>query len=148
VSCEVEFNKVCTMQYLDGKCSTISLPDTNHNVKNLQYQLIDGSSAATLGHYCFDPYMQHVAGVAKDVIRVEYYASDALVLRLASVKTNEKLNQLEFEGLGNAVITQLSLLFLHARSYAVNATRINWKTKAILHLLSLLWFASFHTSGL
>jgi hypothetical protein len=33
--CEVAFNKVCTLQNFDGKCSTISLPATNHNVKNL-----------------------------------------------------------------------------------------------------------------
>jgi hypothetical protein len=147
VSCEVEFNKICTLKYLDGKSNTISLPDTNHNVKNLRYQLIGGSSAATLGHYCFDPYMLLIAGVTKEVIRVEDYASDALVLRLASVKTIEKLNRLEIEDVGNAAITKLSLLFLRARSYAVNAIRIHWKTRAILHLSSLLWFASFHTSG-
>jgi hypothetical protein len=83
VSCEFEFNKVYILIYLDGKSSTISLQGANHNVKILCYQLIGGSSVATLGHYCFAPYMLVIAGVAEEVISVEDYASDALVLRLA-----------------------------------------------------------------
>ena len=73
--------------------------------------------------------MLQIAGVAKEVIREEDYASDA-----TSVKTLKKLDQLEFEDVGNAVITKLSLLFLCTRSYAVNASKIHWKTTAILHL--------------
>jgi hypothetical protein len=64
--------------------------------------------------------MLQIADVAIEVIRVEDYASDALVLRLASVKTIGKLNQLEFEDVGNAVLTKSSLLFLCTRSYTVH----------------------------
>ncbi len=53
VSTEVQWNKEVMLDYLDGKINHVSLPDTNHNVKNSRYQLIGGSSPASIGAYVF-----------------------------------------------------------------------------------------------
>jgi hypothetical protein len=80
VSTEVQWNKEVTLDYLDGKINYVSLPDTNHNVKNSRYQLIGGSSPASIGAYVFDPALIHLAKVSQKLWRVEDFASDALLL--------------------------------------------------------------------
>jgi hypothetical protein len=55
VSTEVQWDKEVMLDYIDGKINYVSLPDTNHNVKNSRYQLIGGSSPASIGVYVFDP---------------------------------------------------------------------------------------------
>ena len=129
------------------KKNYISLPDTNLNVKNSRYQLIGGSSPASIGYYTFDPWLLKQAGISKELIRVEDYASDAVVLRLASLKTIEKMVALDSEYVGNAFVVIVSLLFLRMQSYAVNARTATWKERATMSFASLLWFTSFHTSG-
>ena len=42
VSCEVQWNLSVLVDYLQGKINYISLPDPNHNVKNLRGQMIGG----------------------------------------------------------------------------------------------------------
>lgn len=130
VSCEVEINKVCTLMYLDGKCNTISLPDINHKVKSLWYHLIDGSSA--------------VPNCLCDKRRYQSWILCiwCIVIRLASVEWIEMLNQVEFEDAGNAVARKLSSLTQCTGSYAVNASIIHWKTRAILQLS--LFFCLLH----
>ena len=147
VSCEVEWNKKLTLDYLDGKKNYISLPDTNHNVKNSRYQLIGGSSAATIGSFVFDPWLLKEAGVAKELIRVEDYASDVCVLRLASASTVKKIIDLDSKDTGNVSVTILSLMFMRMRSYAVNSRTATWDERATMSYAALLWFTSFHTSG-
>jgi hypothetical protein len=75
------------LDYIDGKINYVSLPDTNHNVKNFRYQLIGGSSPASTGAYVFDPALIHLSKVNQKLWRVEDFASDAVVLKLASVDT-------------------------------------------------------------
>ncbi len=55
VSTEVQWNNEVLLDYINGKNNHVSLPDTNHNVKNSRYQLIGGSSPASIGAYVFDP---------------------------------------------------------------------------------------------
>jgi hypothetical protein len=55
VSTEVQWNEKVMLVYIDGKINYVSLPDTNHNVKNSRYQFIGGSSPASIGAYVFDP---------------------------------------------------------------------------------------------
>jgi hypothetical protein len=68
VSCEVQWNLEATLAYLDGSINHILLPDPNHSIKNLRYQLLGGSSAACIGSYVFDPALLTMAGVALDLI--------------------------------------------------------------------------------
>jgi hypothetical protein len=87
VSCEVQWNLEATLAYLDGSINHKSLPDPNHNIKNLCYQLLGGSSAACICSYVFDLALLTMAGVALDLVRVSNFASDFLPLRLTSLGT-------------------------------------------------------------
>ena len=69
----------------------MSVPDTNHNIKNSRYQLVGGSSPASIGSHVFDPTLLKKTGVAQQLWRIEDFASHAVVLRLASVHTILKL---------------------------------------------------------
>ena len=63
VACEIQENLNLCKKYLLGKSNQISLPDPNHNVKSLTYQLIGGSSPASSGYFVFDPHLLLAAGV-------------------------------------------------------------------------------------
>ena len=73
VSCEVQGNLEEMLEYLDEEHGHVSLPDTNHDIKNSRYQLIGGSSPAVLGRYCFDPWLIKVDGVCKELYRIDNY---------------------------------------------------------------------------
>ena len=42
VACEVQGNLILIIQYLNGEINYLELVDTNHNIKNLRYQLLGG----------------------------------------------------------------------------------------------------------
>lgn len=152
VSTEVQWNLKVVIDYLDGKCDYVSLPDTNHNVKNSRYQLFGGSSAAVIGHSVVDPELLRLAKVNQKLWRVDDFASDALLLRLASVDTIQKLVALGSTDklncdVGNHAVTIVSLVFLRLRAYSVNATGLPWRDRAIYSWMSMIWFTCFHTSG-
>ena len=147
VSCEVQWNLTVTQEFLDGKKNYISVPDTNHNVKNSRYQLIGGSSAAVMGRYVFDPWLLKVAGVPSEHIRIDDFASDALPMRLASSNNIAKIINSGFHDVGNCAVTTMSLTFMRLRSYAVNARTGHWRHRAIFSWASFLWFSSFQTPG-
>jgi len=109
VSCEVHsnFSQVC--RYIMGDSNQLSIPDPNHNVKNLRYQEIGGSGEvpAVIGNYVFDSMMLKMARVARELLRIDDFASDALVLRLASHQTVSKLLCLETADIGNQVVSQI-----------------------------------------
>lgn len=137
-----------------GKNNQLSLPDTNHNVKNARYQLIGGSSPACIGRYVFDPSLLKLAEVNQKLWRIEDYASDALVLRLASSDTIHKLNSMS--GVvesscsinpGSLSVTVVSILFLRLRVFAVNARGLSWMHRVWYTWITFLWFSSFHASG-
>jgi len=147
VACEVEGNKQLTCAYLRGEENQVSLPDPNHNVKNLRYQLGGGSSPASIGEHVFDPQMLKISGIATELWRIDDYASDALPLRLASASSVEKIVESDFDDIGNLAVTVLSLVFMRLRSYAANARVLPWKQRAIYTWATLLWFTSFHCPG-
>ena len=92
--------------YLVGASGQLSYPDMNHNVKNLRYQDFGGSGdvLAVIGNYVIDSMLLRIAKVAKELIRIEDFASDALVLRLASSKTISALLTIETADIGNLMV--------------------------------------------
>ena len=88
VSCEVKSNFEQQNRFLCAESDQVSFTDPNHNGKNMRYQLIGGSgiSSAVIGKYTFDPMLLKLAGVPRELVRIDDYASDALVLKLASLK--------------------------------------------------------------
>lgn len=150
VSCEVQNNLQLTLKYLHGKADQVSLPDPNHNNKNQCYQYIGGSGAAgaSIGYYVVDPYfVARAGGVSPELVRVNDYASDMVVLRLFSAAVVKGVLELKTNDVGNQCVTALSLVFSRMRSFAVNSRSTDWKTRAIFTYASLLWTTSFHTSG-
>jgi hypothetical protein len=147
VSCEVQWNLEATLAYLDGSINHKLLPDPNHNIMNLHYQLLDGSSATCIGSYVFDPALLTMAGVALDLVHVSNFASDLLPLRLASLGTIQKLNNINCADVGNRVVSAVSLVFIRLRSYSVNAQIAGWRQRAIYSWPTFLWFSSFHNDG-
>jgi len=147
VACEVEGNKKLTCAYLQGEENQVSLPDPNHNVKNLRYQLGGGSLPASIGEHVFDPHMLKISGIAAESWHIDDYASDALPLRLTSASSVEKIIKSDFDDIGNLSVTLLSLVLIRLRSYAVNAWVIDWKQRSIYTWVTFLWLTSFHTPG-
>ena len=78
-------------------------------------------SPASIGHYVFDSFILVEAGVSKECIRIEDFASDALPMKLASTSTIRKLIACSFPDVGNCAVTIVSLVFMQLRSYSVNA---------------------------
>eukprot|EP00978_Attheya_sp_CCMP212_P019618 scaffold55228_cov62-Attheya_sp.AAC.11 len=64
----------------EGKSNILGLGDPNHNAKNSRYQMIGGSWATTT---IMDPWILKSPGVPQELWRIQDYASDLLVLRLA-----------------------------------------------------------------
>jgi hypothetical protein len=152
VSTEVQWNLLVMLDYIDGKINYVSLPDTNHNVKNSRYQLIGGSSPASIGAYVFDPALIRLSKVNQKLWRVEDFASNAVVLKLASIDTIQKLHMLALQDrincdVGNHAVTVISLLILRLWVRAVNSRMVPWRDRAVYSWVTLVWFTSFHTSG-
>ena len=87
VTYEVQFNKTLTLLYLDGGKKYLSMPDSNHNSKNCQGQMVSGTSAASIGIFVVDPWMLKMANVSKELYLIKDWASNAAALHLASSKT-------------------------------------------------------------
>ena len=77
-------NKTLTLSYLDGGEKYLSMPNSNHNSKNCQGQMVSGTSASSIIKFGVDPWMLKMVNVAKELYCVEDWASGAAVLRLAS----------------------------------------------------------------
>lgn len=144
VYCETVANKSINIEFLEGKRDDVALVDTNHNGKNKRYQLFGGSSPESIGRYVFDSYLLVLAKVEQELVRVKDYASDALILRLASSRTVSKLHELNSDDIGNASVTAVSHMLMRCRLYAVNSRNTSWWVRASLSYMSLLWFTSFH----
>ena len=71
-----------------------------------------GYFAAVIGLYCFDPWLINMANVSTDVVRVEYFAFGAVVLRLAFPYTTKKLVSLDKSDIGNLTVTVISIFFM------------------------------------
>lgn len=117
VSCEVQWNFDTLKLFLQGKSNQLPLTDTNHNAKNLRYQLMGGSSVATIGKFAVDPCLLKMAaeiprGVvekppSKETIRWTDWASDALVLGMASPTTVEALLKVKSNDEGNILVSHI-----------------------------------------
>ena len=84
VAYEVHFNKTLTIAYLDSGKKYLSTIDSNHNSRNCRGQIVSGTSAESIGNFVVDPWMLKMVNVEKEIYRIEDWASDAAVMRLAS----------------------------------------------------------------
>ena len=63
-----------------------------------------------------------VVRASKEIIRVEDYASDAVVLRLTSASATKKVMALDTYDIGNHSVISLFLMFMILRSYTINSS--------------------------
>jgi hypothetical protein len=64
---------------------------------------------AVFGNHVFDVMLLKMSGISKELVRVEDYASDALVLKLASDKVVRKLLDIDTADNGNKMVSKVSL---------------------------------------
>jgi hypothetical protein len=95
VSCDTEFVMDGIINFLSGKKSWVTMTDPNHNNKNFRYQAIGGSTLPKVGKYVLDADLLRLACVPVDLYRIQDFASDKLVLALASAKTVKTLMETE-----------------------------------------------------
>ena len=76
--------------------------------------------AAIIGFFCFNPWLLKMSGVTKELIRVEDFASDPVVLILVSASTTRKLILIDSSDSGNKVVSVLTIVFVRVRSFAIN----------------------------
>ncbi len=69
--------------------------------------------------------------MGKEKFCIDDFASDALPMALASSDTIHKLIGCDFPDIGNAAVMIVSLVFMRARSYAVNARKIQWREREL-----------------
>jgi hypothetical protein len=143
VSCDSSFVKTTIIKFLKGLVDYLAITDPNHNGKNFRYQAIGGSSVATIGAHVIDADLLRVAGVALRQFRIEDFASDLLVLELASVETVTAIMKLEGseDGATMAAIS-LMLMFLRINLYGVNSKTLGREVRVTFIWSSMLFFTS------
>ena len=125
-----------------------------------------GEAGAAIGNNCFDVMLLKQAGMAKELIRVDDYASDTIVLKLSSLNTIEKLIKLKTNDTGNKMVrmdlifciklhsfshflismlyvqkvTILSLMFMHMYLFAVNSPYAKPSERAFWHWCSTIFY--------
>jgi hypothetical protein len=105
--------------------------------------MFGGSWATVMGHYVLDPWILKLAGVSQELWRVQDYASDLLVLRLASGVTLEKINLIENCNHGLNAVRSTTLYFTKLRLYGVNAKVLGFKERVMYSWATMIWFTSF-----
>ena len=86
-----------------------------------------GSCAAVIEFYCFYPWLLNLPCVAQDIIRMEDFDFDALVLRFAHAYATIKLIRLDKSDVGNKTVTMVSLLFMRVIAFAINPSTESWR---------------------
>ena len=112
VSCETGLNIHTIIKYLEGNRNHLSFTNTNQNVKKFCFQLVGGSCASVIGLYCFGFWIINMDGVEKHITQAEKFASDAVVLRLASTSTTKTLVSLDTDDIGNLIVTVILIVFM------------------------------------
>ena len=142
VGCDNEW-VVCQMRlFLKGKGCHVGLIDTNHNQKNFRYQFLGGSCVVWIGWYLFDVELFRIADVSMLYWRIKDFASDLLVLRLASYETVSKIYSLEGQDVGSVAAVCTTLYMMRLRLCSVNSTNFGFRDRINFMWTSLLWMTS------
>ena len=144
VSVDSSFVRSSIVSFLTGKADHVGQTDTNHNAKSLKYQIfIGGSCCASIGKFIFDQGLLTICGLPLELYRSGDFASDLLVLRLASLSTVEKLSTLTLsQDAGTVGIMCLGLYFMRLNLFAVNSKLLDAQSRIVFIWASMLWVTS------
>jgi hypothetical protein len=147
VSCDSKFVHETLGDFPKGKISYSAHTDTNHNVKNSRYQLVVGfNSVSTIGVYMVDAGLLKKAVITQELYRVKDFASDLLVLKLASSATVATIIDLPGQDLQTQVILSISLFFMRVHLCSVNCKgKVNAKQRVSMIWSSFLYL--LHVDG-
>jgi hypothetical protein len=146
---ESVFVRKTITNFLDGDCDSSALVDSNHNMKSFRYQFIGGPAkhAVCLGCCVMDAGLLLDAGIPEQLWRITDWASDLLVLRLASGETIGALDALK-KGNPSSVdsrsvaLLSLTLFFVRLRLFCVNTKKLSAHERVAGIWASMLWIDS------
>lgn len=147
VGCDNHWIMQQLIDYMEGKTRHVGIVDPNHNAKNGRYQYFGGSSSSWMGKYILDPELLRIAHVPKLLWRIKDFASDLLVLKLASYETVNKQCSLVNEDAGCIGIICATLYFMRARLCSVNSKTMGYRDRMILMWTGMLWHTSLGYSS-
>lgn len=98
--------------FLSGIANHLGSTDVNHNVKSWRYQIIGGLCIPQIGTNVVDADLLRVSGISMDLIRYHDFASDLLVLKLASSKSVKKIAALVQAGPTDFTVEEAGCLAL------------------------------------
>ena len=121
--------------------------DPNHKVKNGWYQImIGGNNPKTIGVILVDTGALCEAKILQELWRVKNYASDLLVLKLASAETVTALMRLLFNDPDSMKALCLTLFFMRTHLFATNSVGVvEENTRRMMMWSSLIFF--LHIDG-
>ena len=137
VSCDKDFVVKTLSSFLRGDKSYVGTTDINHNCKNARYQIVGLNSIVTIGKYFIDVGLIKVANVQVDLWKVSDWASDALVLKLASAQISNQILQSDAKDMHSKFILILTFVSLRSHLFAINC-RENLDN---VHRVKLLWYS-------
>ena len=98
VSVESEDVRQSICDFLSFNIDHVGSTDTNHNMKSGRYQIVGVSCAVTIGTCVLDANILQLSGISSDLWRPIEFASDFLVLKLASYETVQSLYEYHISG--------------------------------------------------
>ena len=144
VGCDSEFIRNTLIEFLEGKVGHVGLVDSNHNAKNFRYQWIGGSCVVILGSVASDPHLLVLAGIHPDIYRVKDWASDTVILEMASYKTVSKLVALSNSERKDSIALMSMVLYLvRLRLFAVNGKDVPANERISYLWISMIILTSF-----
>ena len=120
VSCDKDFVVKTLSGFLRGEHPYSASSDIKHNAKNMRTQIVGFSRVKTIGSYMIDAGVLRVSNVVIDLWRITDWASDALVLKLASASTCKKILFSDVSDLPTRMTLAATLLFLRAHLMAID----------------------------
>ena len=147
VSYDQVFVQMTLISFLLGSITYTGLTDPNHNVKNGRYQMvIGGNSVKTIGRILIDTGLLICAKIALDLYRIKDFASDLLVLQLASAKTVSSLLLLPASNPSSLHALIVTLFFMRLHFFAVNSEFVIHAKTRVYMLWSFLIYM-LHIDG-
>ena len=146
VSIESNHVRQSICDFFSDKCSYIGTTDSNHNAKSIVYQIIGGSNLSYIGKIPIDADLLRLADITQEFWRTQDFASDLVVLKLASSETIDSLLKLPTENYSytysNLNALMLTLYFIRLRLYSINGSYLLAKHRVRFLWSSTLWLIS------
>ena len=147
VSYESDYVRRSICNFLSGVTGFLGCTDTNHNMKSMRYQLVGGSCAVTIGRCVVDAEILRQSGVSTELWRPTDFASNILMLKLASCESVHKINRHVSYSVSDAldfdvVSLMVTLTMIRIHLFSVNSSLMDLNQRAVFLWATIIWFTS------